>query len=189
MLRKVTKNEEVRGTYFVHNLHVSSDDHSYFANMLPVHNCIANWVQCSRCGVVLGDDDPNCEHIDRQLLQEFTDENGVKRVVAELCGRSFRDENGIWVGDADSLKFIEASWVENPAFKGAVLNHFLSEIPKAAAKVLEYPTDKLEQTMAELFRTRVADSRGMMVLRVAMEEMNRRRRQDMASRVSKTFWS
>jgi hypothetical protein len=43
--------------------------------------------------------------------------------------------------------------------------------------------------MEELFRMRVADRRGMMVLRVAIEEMNRRRRQDMAARVAKTFWS
>ena len=151
--------------------------------------CLANYVQCSRCGVVLGDNQPNCYHIDHQLLQEFTDENGIKRVVAELCGRSLRDESGVLVGDPESLKFIEASWVDKPAFEGAVLNHFLSEIPKASAKILEFPTHKLEQTMEELFRTRVADSRGMMVLRVAMEEMNRRRRQDMASRVAKTFWS
>lgn len=189
MLRKVTKNEEVRGTYFVHNLHVSSDDHSYFANMLPVHNCLANWVQCSRCGVVLGDNDPNCRHIDHELRQEFQDENGITRIVAELCGRSFRDASGAWVGDPGSLRFIEASWVERPAFEGAVLNHFLSEIPKASAKILEFPTHKLEQTMEELFRTRVADSRGMMVLRVAIEEMNRRRRESMASRVAKSFWS
>jgi len=151
--------------------------------------CLATFVQCSRCGVVLGDDDPNCHHIDHELLQEFTDEDGVRRVVAELCGRSFRDASGAWVGDPESLRFIEASWVERPAFEGAVLNHFLGEIPKAAAKVLEYPTDKLEQTMEELFRTRVADARGMMVLRVAMEEINRRRRQDMAGRVAKSFWS
>jgi hypothetical protein len=151
--------------------------------------CLAHYVQCSRCGSVLGDNDPNCAHIDGGLLQEFTDENGIKRMTAELCGRSFKDTNGVWVGDPNSVKFIEASWVENPAFKGAVLNHFLSDIPKAAAKILEYPTHKLEQTMEELFRTRVADSRGMMVLRIAMMEMNRRRREDMASRVAKTFWS
>ena len=189
MLRRVTGNESVDGSYLVYNLHVDSEDHSFIANGVAVHNCLANWVQCSRCGVVLGDNDPNCHHIDHQLLQEFTDESGIKRVVAELCGRSFRDENGIWVGDPESLRFIEASWVERPAFEGAVLNHFLSEIPKAAAKILELSTDKLEQTMEELFRTRVADSRGMMVLRVAIEEMNRRRRQDMSGRVAKTFWS
>jgi hypothetical protein len=150
--------------------------------------CLAHYVQCSRCGSVLGDNDPNCEHIDGQLLKSFTDENGIKRMTAELCGRSYKDTNGNWVGDPKSLKFIEASWVDRPAFEGAVLNHFLSDIPKAAAKILEYPTHKLEQTMEELFRTRVADSRGMMVLRVAMLEMNRRRREDMASRVAKTFW-
>jgi hypothetical protein len=151
--------------------------------------CLAHWVQCSRCGSVLGDNDPNCAHIDGGLLQEFTDENGVKRMTAELCGRSFRDASGNWVGDPDSLRFIEASWVDKPAFEGAVLNHFLSDIPKAAAKILELPTERLEQTMEELFRTRVADSRGMMTLRIAMMEINRRRRQDMAKRVVRTFWS
>ncbi len=151
--------------------------------------CLANWVQCSKCGAVLGDNDPNCAHIDNELGREFVDENGVKRIVSELCGRAFKDENGNWVGDAESVKFIEASWVERPAFEGAVLNHFLSDIPKAAAKILEFPTHKLEQTMEELFRTRVADSRGMMVLRIAMQELNRRRRQDMSSRVAKHFWS
>lgn len=152
--------------------------------------CLAHYVQCSRCGSVMGDNDPNCVHIDHQLMQEFTDSNGIKRMTAELCGRSFRDTNGVWVGDPDSVKFIEASWVENPAFKGAVLNHFLSDIPKAAAKILQFSTQKLEQTMEELFRTRVADSRGMMVLRITIEEMNRRRREDMSKRVaSKIFWS
>lgn len=150
--------------------------------------CVAAHVQCSRCGKVLGDHDPNCDHIAHQLGQEFVDEDGVKRVVAELCGRAHKDKNGAWVGDPESVKFIEASWVERPAFEGAVLNHFLSDVPKAASKVMDFPTDKLEQTMEELFRTRVADTRGMIVLRVAMEEMNRRRRQAMAARVAKTFW-
>jgi len=150
--------------------------------------CLANWVQCSRCGLVLGDDDENCEHIDRQMLQAFTDENGIERVVAELCGRVSKDVNGSWIGDPESVRFIEASWVERPAFEGAVLNHFLSEMPKAAAEILSFPTYKLEQTMEELFRMRVADTRGMMVLRVAIEEMNRRKREDMSSRVLKTFW-
>lgn len=189
MLRRVIENERVSGSYKVYNLHVDSEDHSFIANGVAVHNCLANWVQCSRCGVVLGDDDPNCYHIDHELRTEFTDENGIKRVVAELCGRSFKDSDGVLVGDSDSLNFIEASWVAHPAFEGAVLNHFLSEIPKVASKILEFPTHKLEQTIEELFKIRVADSRGMMVLRVAIEEMNRRRREDMSSRVAKTFWS
>lgn len=151
--------------------------------------CTCSYVQCSKCGVVLGDNDPNCSHIDNEIGREFVDDNGVRRMVAELCGRSLKDEKGVWVGDEDSLKFIEASWVERPAFEGAVMNHFLSEVPKAAAKILEFPTDKLEQTMEELFRTRVADARGMMVLRVAIEEMNRRRREGMSRRVEKMFWS
>ena len=46
--------------------------------------CLANWVQCSKCGKVFGDDDPNCKHLDEEILQTFIDENGVNRVVAEL---------------------------------------------------------------------------------------------------------
>ena len=82
--------------------------------------CLANWVQCSRCGSIMGDDDPNCEHIERQLGQSFVDENGIKRVVAELCGRSIKDPTtGSWVGDtktyfykgfdtADCIEFIDS---------------------------------------------------------------------------------
>jgi hypothetical protein len=151
--------------------------------------CLANYVQCSHCGKVLGDNDPNCVHIASELLRPFTDSNGIQRMTAELCGRCVKDSNGNWVGDPKSVNFIEASWVEKPAFEGAVLNHFLSEIPKASAKILELPTEKLAFTMEEMFRMRVADSRGMMVLRIAIEEINRRRREDMASRVAKTFWS
>ena len=191
MLRKVTANEFVDGHYFVYNLHIENKakDHSFFVNGVPCHNCLANYVQCSRCGVVLGDNDPNCVHIDNQLLQNFVDEDGVTRIVAELCGRSFRDKKGNWVGDPDSVKFIEASWVDKPAFEGAVMNHFLSECPKDVANVLAFSTEKLEQTMDDLLKMRVADSRGMMVLRVAIAELNRRKREEMASRVAKTFWS
>ena len=151
--------------------------------------CLANWVQCSQCGAVLGDNQPNCSHISNELLQPFVDENGVTRITAELCGRAMKSDNGNWVGDPDSVKFIEASWVENPAFEGAVLNHFLGDIPKAAAKILDLSSPMLAQTMEELFRMRVADSRGMMALRVACAEINRRKRQDMSSRVARNFWN
>jgi len=186
-LMPVKSNTVLRLSARVYNFSVKGDE-SYLVDNMATHNCLANWVQCSHCGKVLGDDDPNCTHIDRELLQPFVDENGIKRMTAELCGRATL-QDGVWVGDGDSVRFIEASWVERPAFEGAVMNHFLSEIPKAAAKILQLSTRNLEATMEELFRMRVADVRGMMTLRVAIEEMNRRKRQDMGSRVAKTFWS
>lgn len=145
--------------------------------------CIAPYVQCSKCGKVFGDNDIACEHIQNQLLTYFTDENGKRRIVAELCGRSFL-KDGIWVGDPNSVKFIEASWVENPAFKGAVINHYISEVPKHVAKVIDFPTDKLQEYMDNIFNVRVADKWGMISLRLAWEEMRRRKHEEMIERVS-----
>jgi hypothetical protein len=149
--------------------------------------CLADWIQCSRCGKVMGDSEPNCAHLDNDVLRTFTDDTGVERVVAELCGRSVMGEDGKMVGDPKSVRFIEASWVDRPAFYGAVLNHYVSEIPKAA-NVLTFPTAKLEETVEDLFKMRVADSTGMIVLRVARAEMMRRRREAIAARVASAAW-
>ena len=136
--------------------------------------CIARYVQCSRCGKVFGENDStSCNHLNHQMLQMFKDKNGVKRIVAELCGRLIK-KNGKWVGDPDSVKFIEASWVEKPAFTGAVLNHYVSEIPKEASEVLKFPTSRLAETVDDLFRIRVADKAGMIVLNVARAELSKR---------------
>ena len=147
--------------------------------------CLANYVTCSKCGAVMGDNDDNCQHIESQLLQTFKDENGVERVIAELCGRVI-EKNGELVGDPESVKFIEASWVERPAFKGAVLNHFIGEVPKAAS-ILQFPTHKLAETMEDIFKMRVADKSGMLVLRVAQNELMRRRREQMVNRVASSL--
>ena len=148
--------------------------------------CLADYVTCSRCGAVLGDNDPNCAHIDGQLLQSFIDEDGVERIVAELCGRMI-DQDGKMVGDSNSLRFIEASWVDKPAFHGAVLNHYIGDIPKAA-NIITFPTQKLEDTVESLFKMRVADRTGMIVLNVARAELMRRRREAMIDRVARSVW-
>lgn len=148
---------------------------------------VCPWVQCSCCGIVLGDSDENCVHLDSQLLRTFKDKDGVLRVISELCGRCIL-VNGVLVGDPNSVKFIEASWVENPAFEGAVLNHFLSEIPKEAKSILALNTASLEESLESLLRTRVADRRGMTVLKVVIEEVNRRKREAMVKEVARTFW-
>jgi hypothetical protein len=154
-LRPISDTNEVMDVFC---LEVEGDHSFVVEGAVSAENCLANFIQCSRCGSVMGDHDPNCSHIDNDLMHTFVDENGVTRITAELCGRMNRNSDGVWEGDSSSVRFIEASWVEKPAFSGAVLNHFLSEIPKSA-KILEMPTHKLEQTMEDLFRMRVADTR------------------------------
>ena len=144
--------------------------------------CLADFVQCSKCGKVLGDNDPNCTHLDNEMLHKYVDKKGIQRVVAELCGRTLMKE-GKREGDKKSCKFIEASWVAKPAFTGAVLNHYISDVSKDAAKILAFPTWKLSETMEEIFKMRVADRTGMLVLRVARAELLRRKREAMIERI------
>lgn len=146
--------------------------------------CLADWVTCSRCGKVLGDNMPNCRHLDNELMSRFEDEKGVERVVAELCGRTIVDKDGKRVGDPKSVKFIEASWVENPAFVGAVLNHYVSELPKGASSILDMSTENLHLAVEDIFKLRVADKNGMLVLRVAQAEIARRMREDRLWRIA-----
>ena len=140
---------------------------------------VAHVVQCSKCGKELRNDE-TCPHIDSQLLTYFHDENGVERIVAELCGRSYIDQtSGLRVGDPSSFEFIEASWVENPAFKGAVVNHYVSELnadEKKFASILQMPTKSLD-LFASLFNVKVADSTGRIALKLAREELSRRKRE------------
>lgn len=146
--------------------------------------CLADWVTCSRCGKVLGDNMPNCRHLDHELLAKFKDKQGVERIVAELCGRTVVGKDGKREGDSKSVRFIEASWVEKPAFCGAVLNHYISDLPKSAYSILEFPTDRLQLAVEDIFKLRVADKNGMMVLRVAQEEIARRMREDRLWKIS-----
>ena len=186
MLRRVTRNDPTDLICDVHNVHVKNEDgdHSYILNGVAVHNCLADWVTCSRCGKVLGDNMPNCQHLDNELLSRFRDKKGVERVVAELCGRSIM-KDGKRVGDGKSVKFIEASWVEKPAFYGAVLNHYVSELPKEAARILEMPTSRLQLAMDDIFKLRVADKNGMMIIRVAQAEIARRMQEDRYNKIAR----
>jgi hypothetical protein len=149
--------------------------------------CEANFVTCSRCGKVLSDSDKNCDHLDDEMLKYFTDKDGVRRIVAELCGRLIM-KDGKRVGDPKSVRFIEASWVERPAFTGAVLNHYVSEIPKLSS-ILNFSTARLAEAVEDIFKLRVADVHGMTVLRVAKAELMRRRREAMVDRLAKSLYA
>lgn len=73
--------------------------------------CHVAYTICSRCGNKAHDETELCPHILYGKGDLFIDEGGVERKIAELCGHK---------DDPDSVVFIEASWVKNPAFVGAV---------------------------------------------------------------------
>jgi hypothetical protein len=113
----------------------------------------------------------------------------VEGIAVHNCGKMHKNAQGIWVGDPDSCKFIEASWVERPAFVGAVLNHYVSELPKMA-NILNFNNARLADCMDDIFKLRVADVTGMTVLRVARAEYLRRQREAMIGRVAKSlYWA
>lgn len=146
------------------------DDHSFLVGGgIAVHNC--RDVQCSKCGRIFHDDEDSCEHIQDELLTNFKDENGIIRIVAELCGSSHWDQRlGQWVGNPDSNKFIEASWVQNPAYVGAVINHFIKANMingEIAGNFGKEPS--LEDAIMMSMGMRVADSYGRLSLKLIRE--------------------
>lgn len=90
--------------------------------------CISLFTICTKCGNVASDDTQLCPCIQYEGKHtEFTDENGQKQKIAELIGH---------VSVPNSNQFIEASWVRNPAFAGAVRRNFLNQdMIKTAAKI------------------------------------------------------
>lgn len=79
--------------------------------------CTVRYTVCSKCGNVAEDETQLCKHIRWEKGNQFLDGLGRLRKIAELCGH---------YTDPTSVKFIEASWVANPAFTGAVLRSILS---------------------------------------------------------------
>jgi len=79
--------------------------------------CSTSSTICTKCGNVALDEAQLCNCVRYFKGNKFIDEQGIERIIAELCGH---------YTDPDSVKFIEASWVANPAFKGAVLRNILS---------------------------------------------------------------
>jgi hypothetical protein len=80
--------------------------------------CLSLFTICNRCGNVAADDSVLCPCI--MYLgkgNKFADEEGVEHPVAEQVGH---------ISVPNSNTFIEASWVKNPAFKGAVRRNLLN---------------------------------------------------------------
>lgn len=125
---------------FVYDLEVE-EDHSYVVEGVAVHNCTCEFTQCSQCGNVAVDETDMCEHVKYGKLNTFFDEQGQKRITAELCGHATH-------GDTGGVRFIEASWVAVPAFQGAVMRNILDPatvspavVEKAAAILATPPAE------------------------------------------------
>lgn len=80
--------------------------------------CISLFTTCTRCGNVASDDSQLCPCIQYDGKgSKFSDENGVEHPLSEIIGH---------VSVPNSNQFIEASWVRNPAFRGAVRRNILN---------------------------------------------------------------
>jgi hypothetical protein len=89
--------------------------------------CVSALTICSKCGNVAVDDSELCSCIQFDGKGSlFTDENGVQHPIAEAVGHHTVP---------NSNQFIEASWVANPAFTGAVRRNLLNpDATKFASK-------------------------------------------------------
>jgi hypothetical protein len=100
--------------------------------------CLTQFTLCSKCGHLAKDEPELCHHIRYQKGSTYYDHNGVMRRIGELCGHHSYDDTG-------GVQFIEASWVETPAFVGAVLRNTIEptqvspEITKQAEEILSQP--------------------------------------------------
>jgi hypothetical protein len=74
--------------------------------------CLTDLVVCSFCGARCTTPNTYCDHLLYNKGEFLFDEGGVPRRVAELCGHKSLPNGGV--------KFVEASWVQVPAFPGAV---------------------------------------------------------------------
>jgi hypothetical protein len=88
--------------------------------------CTIAFSRCSKCGNIAKDETEACQHVKYEKNNTFYDNNGVQRKVAELCGAHDQPE---------SVTFVDASWVANPAFVGAVKRNNIYPSSDIMAKI------------------------------------------------------
>jgi hypothetical protein len=101
-------------------------DGSYGATSM---GCLIAYSFCSQCGNKAEDETKLCKHVKYFKNNYFIDKDGIRRIVAELCGSA---------DDPDSCKFIDASWVKKPAFGGAVIRNLVEPSEDVAEKLTKY---------------------------------------------------
>ena len=94
---------------------------------------------CTKCGNKAIDETQACDHVRYEKNNTFYDEAGIQRKVAELCGHE---------SDPDSVTFIDASWVKNPAFTGAVIRNVIDPPEDVMAKIREAEAKEAYKTNA-----------------------------------------
>lgn len=119
--------------------------------------CSVDFTICTKCGHVAADETELCPHIKYEKGSSFYDELGKKHRVAELCGHATVDPTG-------GVTFIEASWVETPAFTGAVLRNILEpsgsmgDLAQKLARILnEVPVQWSESALRKVARVAIFD--------------------------------
>lgn len=103
--------------------------------------CVTDLTICTKCGHVAADTSELCPHIKYEKGNVFYDANGKVRKIAELCGHKSIDNGGV--------TFVEASWVEVPAFTGAVMRNIITpteEILEKAKAILSKPPKSWDKT-------------------------------------------
>lgn len=142
VLRPITSIEASSMEGWVYDLEVE-EDHSYVVDGVAVHNCNVAFTVCTKCGNVAKDETELCPHIKYAKGNTFIDHLGRTLKVAELCGHVSTEPG--------SVKFIEASWVANPAFVGAVLRNVLT--PEEAAVYNRIHAPKVQVAFNQPTRT------------------------------------
>lgn len=140
-----------------------------------------NYATCSVCGAVIGNDDEECEHL-KNDMGNWVFYKGKKKFCAELVGSV--DKKGKYV--KDSCDFFETSWVESPAFEGAVLNHFIEtpEIRGARENLACLSEDPLDY----LYHLRVADRRGKTMINVLIALLEEEKRKEQNNSIAKAIY-
>jgi hypothetical protein len=91
--------------------------------------CVSLFTRCTKCGNIAVDDSQLCPCVAFEGKgAKFVDQDGVEGVISELIGH---------VSVPNSNQFIEASWVRNPAFRGAVRRNILNPDNQAIAAMLD----------------------------------------------------
>lgn len=152
--------------------------------------CIANVTQCSACGKLIRESDENCNHLEQELGKFIEDATG-KYIVSELVGAL--DEKGKYI--EHSCDFIEASWVEQPAFEGAVSNFFI-ESPQTKDNLItsDKMNSEMNKKLAMLFedertfsKLKVADKRSLISMRLAIKEIRMQKYFNMTNNVANSI--
>ena len=81
--------------------------------------CSIEGSTCTKCGNWAADDTEFCTCVKYEKGNTFYDNKGQKHRVAELCGDESLEPTG-------GVKFLEGSWVETPAFGGAVARNIVT---------------------------------------------------------------